>query len=262
MNDNAHDRLINGTGLLNTYIGYRLQRCSWDFLKEKFQKCFGDNWKMELESHHCELFNNFEHLIVMNNEKRLEFEFYSVENVGTGILVKERTLIEEEQKQFVLTMEYQSLPIKKYEINCFSAFKPSVFKKVAKFDYDFAFALKGEYAHILYCSEKDVFYHVKEHEVNEITRDQIIIPDDEMFFWDHFDRLLKKYVLSSITENNTPNSLRIIANVFEEYDNSVHKPDCFGLEKLLEFDKYDRWSEYCFEDSIRTVVNEVLREVF
>ena len=258
MNDNAHDRLINGTGLLNCYIGYRLQRCSFEFLKEKFQKCFGDNWNMEVESHHCELFNSFEQLLIMNNNKKIEFEYYSCELFGQGgILVKERTLLEEAQKQFILTKDYK--PLNRYEVTGFTDFKPSIFKNVSRsFKFDFVMEIKGEYAHILYCSEKDQFYFVKEHEVNEITRDQVDIPIAECFFWDKFDKLLETYIVSSL-EGNTPSCLRIIAECYDEYSNDVAKPNCFGLEKLLEFDRLDKWSEYCFEDSVQVVTSNVLR---
>jgi len=261
MNDNAHDRLINGTGHLNCYIGYRLQRCTWEYLVEKFKFTFDDNWEMELECHHCELYNTMESLMEMNNEKRIEFEFYSIEHCEAGLLVKERTLLEEEQKHFVLTKKYPVLPIKRYEVTGFTDFKPSIFKNVSKgFKYDFVMEIKGEYAHILYNSEEDKFYLLKNNHVDQIQREQVDVPMEhhDMFFWSKFDVLLEEHIVSSL-QGNTPSCLRIIADICDEYQNSVLKPDCFGLDRLLQFDQRDCWSEFCFEDSVQVVTSNVLR---
>lgn len=258
MNDNVNERLINGTGHHNAYIGFRLGLLSKEDLVSRFTYSYGEGWLGELKTHHEEIYSWFEQMLTMNNSKTLEMQFYFVsfaEEGNVGIVINGVG-----GSIFNLYKHFPSLD-EEYIVEGYSSFQPSIFlnkENFPKFSYDFVLEIKGNYAHVCYDSECDQFYLVKDRKIEKIEREQVILPNDDMFFWEQFDKLLKDYIITSL-EGNTPSCLRIIADCYDEYSNDVAKPNCFGLEKLLEFDRLDKWSEYCFEDSIQTVVSEVLR---
>ena len=245
---------------MNLYIGYKFERCTSDHLIKRFEEQYGkEHANDEIQTHHEDLYERFLHLLLINCGKKIVMEFYSIEfeSEFETIEFKERNT----GREFSLKEKYEPLQLR-YEVTSFTDFKPSKYKinshHISDFKYDFVFEIKGEYAFILYNCDSDSFYLLKDKEVTSVSREQVILPNDEMFFWNKFDEFLEQYIISCL-DGNTPSCLRIIADCIDEYSNSVLKPDCFGLDKLLQFDEYLCWNSYCFEDSVMEVTKKVLQ---
>ena len=250
---NDKDKKMLTTGFENLYIGYRLGKCTYEHLCRKFAGEFKfENVEQEFESHHCELYNMFDNMLLMNNGQKLKMTFYTIEVEENGIMITDHNGC-----GFLLKNKYE--PLKpRYEVTSFTSFKPSQFVRPSNFKYDFVMEIKGLFTFLLYNCDSDSFYLLKDKEVTSVSREQVILPNDEMFFWNKFDELLEKYIVSCL-DGNTSSCLRQIADCVDEYSDSVLKPDCFGLDKLLQFDEYLCWNSYCFEDSVMEVTKNVLQ---
>ena len=63
---NDKDEKMLTTGFENLYIGYKLGKCTYEYLLRKFAGEFKfENVEQELESHHCELYNMLENMLFL-----------------------------------------------------------------------------------------------------------------------------------------------------------------------------------------------------